>query len=227
MRAIAGVLAAFLVACGGGTAEQRTDDEEVDFSPEDDAIFGDAPPTGALSDEPVEQTEETDVPAGPTRVTVEVKLGTEEYGSGEVEIQDSSGGTVAQGRPGETFTLQAGEYTVTARATSEDDIIGAPVEGSEALSLTGREEHTVRVHIPAAQVRLNVQRNGRTLRNPQVTLFREGGDEPVARFTAGSRPITIVPGRYEAEVRAGANQIRVRGLTFMEGAQQTIPVNVQ
>src|SRR5690606_8845569 len=72
MRAIAGVLAAFLVACGGGTAEQRpADDEDIDFSPEDDSLFGDGPPTGELPEEPLEETGGTEVPAGPTQVTVE------------------------------------------------------------------------------------------------------------------------------------------------------------
>lgn len=229
MRALAGVMMALLVVgCGGGSPDARTadDEENVDFSPEDDAIFGNAPEAaGPL--EPEQEPGETEVPAGPTELTVEVKLGTDEYGSGEVAIQDSSGASVAQGRPGQTFTLPAGDYTVVARATDEDDIIGAPVEGSESISLAGQEEHTVRVHIPAAQVKLNVSRNGRRMPNPHVTLFREGSEEPVASFRAGDRHITIVPGRYEANVRAGNNEIRVRGLTFMEGAMQNIPVNVQ
>jgi hypothetical protein len=226
MRNVTALLAAVLVlGCGGGGASTQPDDDEVDFSPEDDALFGDGPPqAGPLEEEPAE-TEGEGGPVGPTRVTVEVKLGTEEY-EGEVQVQNASGATVAQGRGGQTFTLQAGEYTVVARATNEDHIIGAPVETTEPLTLAGEEEKTVRVSIPASQVRLDVRRNGRPLRAPQVTLFREGGDEPVARFVAGDRHITIVPGRYEADVRTGNQEIRVRGLTFMEGAQQNIPVNV-
>ena len=226
MRTLAGSIAAVLMlACGGSSANQPDDDEEVDFSPESADLFGDGPPqAGPLEEEPAD-TEGGEVPGGPTRVTVEVKLGTEDY-EGEIAIQNTSGATVAQGRGGQTFTLQAGDYTVVARATNEQHIIGAPVEGSESISLAGEEETTVRISIPAAQVRLDVRRNGRPLRNPRVTLFREGGDEQVAQFTATDRYITIVPGRYEADVRQGNQEIRVRGLTFMEGAQQNIPVNV-
>lgn len=226
MRTLAGSIAAILMlACGGTTANQPDDDEDVDFSPEDDSIFGDGPPEVAPLEDDVATTEGGEVPAGPTRVTVEVKLGTDDY-EGEVVIQNTSGATVAQGRGGETFTLQAGDYSVVARATNEQHIIGAPVEATEPISLAGEEEKTVRVSIPAAQIRLDVRRNGRPLRNPRVTLFREGGDEQVAQFTASDRYITIVPGRYEADVRQGNQEIRVTGLTFMEGAQQNIPVNV-
>ena len=227
MRTIAGSIAALLMlACGGSSANQPTgDDDDVSYSPESADIFGDGPPQAAPLEEDPADAEGAEVPAGPTQVTVEVKLGTEEY-EGEVAIQNTSGATVAQGRGGQTFTLQAGDYTVIARATNEQHIIGAPVETSEQISLAGEEETTVRVSIPAAQVRLDVRRNGRPLRNPRVTLYREGGEEQVAQFTATDRHITIVPGRYEADVRQGNNEIRVRGLTFMEGAQQNIPVNV-
>ena len=226
MRTLAGPIAAVLMlACGGSSANQPDDDEDVNYSPETADIFGDgAPQAGPLEEEPM-GTEGGEVPAGPTEVTVEVKLGTEDY-EGEVAIQNASGATVAEGRGGQTFTLQAGDYTVIARATNEQHIIGAPVEASEPISLAGEAEKTVRVSIPAAQIRLDVRRNGRPLRNPRVTLFREGGDEQVAQFTATDRYITIVPGRYEADVRQGNQEIRVRGLTFMEGAQQNIPVNV-
>jgi hypothetical protein len=227
MRTIASGLATALLAaaCGGGAAGQRPDDDDVDFSPETSNLFGEVP-TGEVPDETLADDGPA-APTGPTQVTVEVRLGSEDFARGQVVIQNEAGATVTQGRAGQTFTLPAGEYTVLARATSENDIIGAPIEGSASLTVAGQREHTVRVSIPAAQVRLNVMRNGRPLRNPQVTLFRDGGEERVARFTATDRHITIVPGRYEAEVRVGNQEIRVRGLTFMEGALQTIPVNVR
>lgn len=228
MRTITGFAVAFLLlGCGGASAGQGggDDGDDVDFSPEDDSLFGDGPPQAGPVEDETMGGEDTGAPSGPTQVTVEVKLGTEEY-QGEVQIQNSSGATVAQGRGGQTFTLQSGDYTVVARATREQDIIGAPVEATEEITVAGEETKTVRVSIPAAQVRLDVRRNGRRLNNPRVTLFREGGDAQVAQFTATDRLITIVPGRYEADVRSGNQEIRVRGLTFMEGAQQTIPVNV-
>lgn len=230
MKAITSLFAAMLIlGCGASDSQQTTpDDEDIEFSPEDDAIFGDAPPSGALLDDPEDEdaTREPE-PVGPAEVTIEVKLGLEEVRSATVVVKSASGATVAEGRGGETFTLQAGTYSVTARVTSDDLIVTAPAETTESIDVEPQEPQTVRVTIPAAHVRLTVKRNGRTIRNPLVTLFREGGDEQVAQFRAGNQEITISPGRYEADVRTGSQEIRVRGLMFMGGARQNIPVNIQ
>jgi hypothetical protein len=74
---------------------------------------------------------------------------------------------------------------------------------------------------------LNVTRNGRAIRRPEVTLFRQGSEEPSATFRVGASHVPISPGRYEADVKLSGHEIRVRGLTFMDGATQSIPVNIE
>jgi hypothetical protein len=76
-------------------------------------------------------------------------------------------------------------------------------------------------------VRLNVTRNGRPLRHPEITLFRQGSEEPSATFRVSDEHVPISPGRYEADVKLRGHEIRVRGLTFMDGATQNIPVNIE
>lgn len=228
MRAIASLFVAMLfLGCGSGTQQTAPEDEDVDFSPEDDPIFGDVP-SGDIEEEPTEQSAtEEPVAVGPADVTVEVKLGVEDTDHAQVTVTNEAGSTVAQGRAGETFTLQPGTYVISAEVTDTDQIVTAPASGSETVTVEPQEPQTVQVTIPAAHVRLIVKRNGRTLRNPLVTLFHEGGDEQVAQFRAGSQHITISPGRYEADVRTGNQEIHVRGLMFMGGARQNIPVNIQ
>ena len=229
MKAIASLFAAALIlGCGASDTQTDTaDDEDIDFSPEDDAIFGDAPPSGALEEEPLEEEGSQQVAVGPAEVTIETKLGVETTNQSQVTVRNQAGTQVASGRGGETFSLQAGTYTVTATVSDEDLIIGAPVETTETITVEPEEPQTEIISIPAAHVTLTVRRGGRNLGNVPITLYREGTDEEVASLRASGREITIRPGRYEAKVRTGNQEIRVEGLMFMGGARQNIPVNIQ
>ncbi|MEM9190825.1 MAG: hypothetical protein AAGF12_16695 [Myxococcota bacterium] len=197
-----------------------------------------APNTGGLEENGVRETEgevETEAvadpipeetappPARPASATVVVRLAGEDITT-NVLLVDVNGETAWEGRSGETFTITEGSYMATIEVG--DEVIGGASHQEEVYVEAG-DTQELRITVPVARVVLNVRRRGRALRNPQVALFRAGSEEEVASFRAGSRPIKIAPGRYEAEVRLSGQNIRVRGLTFMDGAQQTIPVDIQ
>jgi hypothetical protein len=224
--AFIGVVAA-LCACGGGSAESGGGQEELPDDPYADGTEGDVGTEdvgdegGGLGGSGGEATP----PSGPVQVTIAVRLGSEE-GTAAVKLVDADGNTVAEGRSGQSFTVRPGAYTVIAQIEDERVMIDKPQHSEEVQVPASEEPHTIQVSVPIARVRLVVRRNNRPLNNPQVTLFRQSGEE-VATFRAGNDHIAITPGRYEADVVTGRDRIRVRGLTFMDGATQNIPVNIQ
>jgi len=210
-----------LAACGG--SEATDGDEVVDYAPE-----GGNETAGEeqVTEPPTENVAEPDpIPTGPVDVTVTLRVGTDDV-EGTVALINEAGETVAEGNGGQTFNVQSGAYQVSATIADASVLIDTPTVTQDA-QLTAGETQTVEVTFPRARILLNVTRGGRALRRPEVTLYRQGSEEPAASFRVGQNHVPISPGRYEADVKLRGHEIRVRGLTFMDGATQSIPVNIE
>jgi hypothetical protein len=144
----------------------------------------------------------------------------------DVELVGPDGEPV-EGRGGGTVSVIPGENYVASLSITDEEIMLVGTDLQVEVVAPSEAGATMVVRVPVAKVKLNVRRRGRAFPNPRVTLFREGSEEPVATFRAGSEHVVIRPGRYEADVEAGQNRIRVRGLTFMEDATQDVPVDIQ
>jgi hypothetical protein len=213
---------ALVVACGGGTETEDTTTNDVAR----DQTVGEErveEPPAEVSAEP--EPEPEPVPSGPVDVTVRIVVGGEEV-QGSVALANEAGETAAEGNAGETFNVQSGFYQITATIADESVLIDTPTR-TEETQIPAGDAQTIDVEFPRARVRLNVTRNGRPLRHPEITLFRQGSEEPSATFRVSDEHVPISPGRYEADVKLRGHEIRVRGLTFMDGATQNIPVNIE
>ncbi len=223
IQAVVTTFAIFAVACGGGATETDTQD---DLATEDQTVGEER-----AVEPPVETSAEPDPepppppPSGPVDVTVKIVVGGEEV-AGAVALVNEAGETAAEGNAGETFNVQSGFYRITATISDESVLIDTPTK-TEETEIPAGEAQTVSVEFPRARVRLRVTRNGRRLRRPEVTLYRQGSEEPSATFRVSDDHVSISPGRYEADVKLRGHEIRVRGLTFMDGATQNIPVNIE
>lgn len=214
MRALSLITVA-VVGCGGTETPVETAEEDttVEPLPDEDPVVEETP------DEP-------DEPAGPGRATITITVGGE---ASELPFQvlDQAEEVVTSGRSGETISVPAGSYYVRVAVEDDDVILNTPTHEEEISVAAGGEAVPITINVPVAHIVLRVSHRGRVLRNPNVTLYAEGSEEPVARFRAGNDAISISPGRYEAEVQSGGGNYRIRGLTFMDGARQEIPVNVE
>ncbi|MCS6797439.1 MAG: hypothetical protein NZ898_02720 [Myxococcota bacterium] len=214
MHVHASLLALVLAAACGGSQQQSglqtTPIEHVSEPPVETSVEADPNPAPA---------------SGPARLTVSIGLG-ESTLEGEVEVVDGAGAVAASGRAGQSFEVPAGNYVVRARVSEAPGVVGS-LRGETEVSLAPADERSVRVEMQPARVRLVVKRRGRPVRGARVSLIRHGESDPVATFTPGDEHIVIQPGRYEADVVVGRQTIRATGLTFMEGATQEVPIEIQ
>jgi len=212
--------AVLLIGCGGGG--EPSSNTALDVDDEDqiaDQTMGDDDLEGDDMDQP------DTAPSGPVTVRVTAAVGSDEVAAA-IQLINAEGDTAAEGQAGQTFTVPGGNYTVRASVTDAAVLADTPTTEEEAFLEPG-EPRTVGVRFAVARVRLNVRVRGRALRNPQVELFREGGDTPVATVRATNEHFAITPGRYTAKVTQSGTEYEVRGLAFMDGATQDIPVNIQ
>ena len=210
-----------VLGCGGGGATQ-TPPEGQSSLPPDEPVDAVEDPGQEPADEPFSEPE----PSGPVEVTVALRVGNDDA-SGEIQVLNASGEAVHEGSSGDTFTIPSGDYSVVAHITNERVMIDTPTITQEDVHVPFGEPHTVEVRFPVARIRLNVRRNGRPLRRGSVKLYRQGEETPVAQFRLSNDHVAVSPGRYEADVQTGQMETRVRGLTFMDGATQNIPVDSQ
>jgi hypothetical protein len=209
-----------VVACGGGSEGTGDDGTQQEFAATDTS--GDehvAEPEVVVSAEP------DPIPSGPVEVTIAVKVGNDDAAA-TVSLVNEAGETAAEGPAGQAFTVQSGSYQVTATIGDASVLIDTPSQTQDAQLVPG-EPQTVEVRFMRAMVHLAVTRNGRPIRHPEVTLFRQGSDEPAATFRVSNDHVPISPGRYEADVKIRGHEIRVSGLIFPDGATQNIPVNIE
>jgi hypothetical protein len=215
-------LAVLVLVAACGSSEPSSElgglDDDSDYGDEGDDEYVD----GDLDEPDVDEP-----PSGPVQVTLQVRLAGEDLDA-PVEVQSLEGETVSSGRSGASVSLRPGTYVVRVPIEDESKMIDTPTFETEINVDASDEPQTIPVNVAVAQILLDVRLNGRPLRNPNVTLYREGDEEEsVAQFRVGRNHVPISPGRYEAEVVSGGGTYRIRGLTFMDGARQTIPVNVQ
>jgi hypothetical protein len=144
-----------------------------------------------------------------------------------IQIRNDEDQVVQEGEAPLSAQVPSGTYTFTAQISDASVLVDRPTVRNEGVTVAPGGPHNVTVNVPRAQVRLKVIRGGREIRNPEITLMRQGSTEPVHRYRPGAAHISISPGRYEADVKLGAREvIHVQGITFMEGATQDIPIEI-
>jgi hypothetical protein len=139
-----------------------------------------------------------------------------------VKILEGSSGL--EGATGESISLPAGNQRISVTITESEALLDKPTKKLSVFVEPGKST-AVDVTFKWARVRLDVLVGGRSQGSVPVKLFRNG--EVVAELKSGAKPQAITPGKYEADVMLRGRTIHVTGLTFLEGAEQTVPVRAQ
>ena len=219
MRKLAPLAIALLITgCGGAPANTH-----------DTADLDDTEPTyeEPIADE-TSGDEEPEPPAtGPGQLRVVNRVGGEES-TGNVRVLSASGEVVAEGRSGDTFTVEAGSYRLVGQITDPAVLIDTPTRESDGMiTVLAGQEQTATIDHARARVRVRVTRRGRPVAQWRMQLRRQGveGAEPIT-LRASEQHTPITPGRYDATLQFGANRIEVTGIIFQGGATMDVPVNV-
>jgi len=213
-------LAILLISIGCGGAAANTDDT------------ADLDETEPVQDETLaEETsgdEEPEPPAtGPGQLRVVNRVGGEDS-TGTVRVLSASGEVVAEGRSGDTFTVEAGSYRLVGEITDAAVLIDTPTRESDGMiTVLAGQEQAATIDYPRARVRLRVTRRGRAVPRWRMEVRRQGqeGAEPL-ELRSSEQHTPITPGRYDATLHFGANRIEVTGIIFQGGATMDVPVNV-
>ncbi len=171
--------------------------------------------------------EEGPAATGPGRLRVSIRVGNQD-GSGTVRVQSMSGQTVAEGRSGETFTVPAGTYRLSAQITDQEVMFDRPSRESETpVTVSAGQEENATVEFPVSRVRLRITRRNRPIGRWRLEVRRAGveGGETLT-LQSGDRHIPMTPGRYEGTLIFGTSRIEVSGIIFQGGATMDVPVNV-
>jgi hypothetical protein len=160
---------------------------------------------------------------GPGRITIQIKVGVEDA-TGDITVR-AEDGTETRATSGSPTTLQPGTYVIVAHITDQAVLVDRPTIEQELIVSPGDVRNEI-VEFPRARVRLRVVRRGRPAGRARVTLTRTvlGSEEVVVQTSEDHIPIT--PGRYNGVVRVGNQEITVEGITFMGGATQDVPINI-
>ena len=216
------MLASLLLAaaCGGGgaTTEDTTEPDPVaDTSGDDDG----------MDEEPVEAAVAPRPASGPGQIHVVNVVRGEEVG-GTVQVIDESGSVVAEGSAGGIFNVDSGTYTVRGTITEDSVMIDTPTfHSDELVEVPAGGTGEARVVFPVARVRFAVTQRGRAVARWTLRVTRQGRDagEPI-QLSPSQDHVAITPGRYDAVLNTGGNEVAVSGLIFQGGATQTVPVAV-
>jgi hypothetical protein len=211
-------IALMSIGCGGG---QAASDDTAGL--DDTEAVGEEP----LADE-TSGDEEAEPPAtGPGQLRVVNRVGGEDS-TGTVRVLSASGEVVAEGASGDTFNVEAGSYRLVGEITDADVLVDTPTHESDGMiTVLAGQEQTATIDHPRARVRIRVTRRGRAVARWRMEIRRQGeeGAEPLElRNSEQHTPIT--PGRYDATLHFGTNQIEVTGIIFQGGATMDVPVNV-
>jgi len=211
--------ALLLGACGGSDA------------PAEEPIEDGVATTGDEVAEPEPETEEPEPePAGPGQLRVGVTVGGEAAESATVRVMDESGETVAEGAPGDTFSVDSGSYRVAASIADATVLADTPTRELDGMAVRPGDTAEVTVEFPVSRVMIEVRRRGRPVARWELTARREnpGPGEEAAEFQLepSREHVPVTPGRYAGTLRFGGQQIEVNGLIFQGGARMTVPVNV-
>ncbi len=218
------VIASGLVsACGGGSAasgssttvaddEQQSAAEPVVVEEEEEEVA-------------VEEPEEPP-PSGPGQLQVRNRVGGQDA-SGTVQVLSDAGEVVAEGTSGETFTVPSGSYRVVGTITDDSVLIDTPThEDDGAVTVIPGQEQTVDIDFPISRVRIRVTRHGRPVARWTMDVRRQGSDTEPLTLHSSNDHIPITPGRYDATLHLGRDDIEVNGIIFQGGATMDVPVNI-
>lgn len=223
MRTTRTILIAALGAalgCGGGASATDEPADEPVASAGDEVI---ADESAADEEAPPEADEPP--PSGPGRLTVHTRVSGANV-EGTVQVLGDGDEVVREGASGETFDLPSGTYRVTGAISDASILLDTPTHELDGEATVSPAQTTeVHVDFPAARVRFDVRRAGRPVAQWRMTLTRQGGGDPV-EVQPSAEHVAITPGRYDATLRLGAQEIEVSGLILQGGATQTLPVNV-
>jgi hypothetical protein len=221
MKSLVWIGAVTLLGCGGGSENTPppSDGHEVQ-DPYAEGGGEQGAPAGEQGGEAPAETA-----GAPASVMVKAVIEGTEVGA-RVQVLDGDR-VVAEGEAPLSAQVTSGTYTFTAQVTDAAVLVDRPTVRNENVEVAPGGPHDVTISIPRAQVRLKVVRAGRLLRFQEIVLMHQGSTEPVYTFRQGNDHVPISPGRYEADVKLGRNQvIHVQGITFMEGATQDIPIEI-
>jgi len=140
-----------------------------------------------------------------------------------VRILDASGQVQTEAASGAAISLRTGTYRIEVQVSDPAALADTPKQLREVFLQAGKNTE-VEASFPWARVTLNVLVGGGSRSGVPVKLLRNGA--VVAQLTSNAKPAAITPGKYEADVLLKGTTIRVKGLMFLEGATQTIPVRV-
>lgn len=213
-------MSVLVLGCGGGS--EATPPPQNGGDVEDPYAAGGGAPEGSGEEGTTTQGPE-EPQAGPASVLVKAVMDGTEVAA-RIQILADDGHVVSEGEAPLSAQVTSGSYTFTAQISDAAILVDRPTVRNEGVAVAPGGPHNVTVSIPRAQVRLKVMRGGREIRNPEITLMRQGSTEPVHTFRPGAAHIPISPGRYEADLKMGRDVIHVQGITFMEGATQDIPI---
>jgi hypothetical protein len=141
-----------------------------------------------------------------------------------IRIFDASGNVASEAESGTPISLRAGSHRIELQVSDAASMADTPKQGREIFLEAGKTIE-VEATFPWAKIQLNVMVHGRSQPGVVVKLLRNG--QVVAEMKGGAKPTAITPGKYEADVMLKGMTIRVKGLMFLEGATQTVPVRVQ
>jgi hypothetical protein len=137
-----------------------------------------------------------------------------------IKVLDSD----VEGESGTELTISAGTHRVEVKVSDPAALADLPSQVQDVFIASGKDT-PIEATFPWARVQLNVLAGGHTRAGAPIKLLRNGAI--VAEMRSGAQPALISPGKYEADVLLNGTTIRVRGLQFLEGATQNVPVRVQ
>lgn len=223
MKNLVWITVATLLGCGGGS--ESTPPPQNGGDVEDPYVEGGGNQDTAAGDHAAGDQTPAEPAAGPASVMVKAAIEGTEVGA-HVQILDGDR-VVAEGEAPFAAQITSGTYTFTAHVADAAVLVDRPTVRNEDVTVAPGGPHDVTISIPRAQVRLKAIRGGRELRFQEIVLMHQGSTEPVYTLRPSADHFPISPGRYEADVKLGRNQvIHVQGITFMEGATQDIPIEI-
>lgn len=210
------LLSLLVWSCGGATPAPATEPSPSLEATEPADIQESPQPE---MDEPIEEP----VEVGPASLTINVTVN-REPSTAQIKLFRDNDEPVAEGNSGEKMRIQSGSYSAHIQITDSKAMIDRPTKIQD-FTLEKGADVTEQVTFAWAKVRLNVKVNGKLNKNAKIDLIKDGTVVATVK-SAAAQFVTISPGRYQAEVKAGKSVTKVDDVMFPEGATIDVPINV-